>query len=411
MKVIKLFVPLSIFALSLNACKKESSDGILDKEATSESLKESFDRQSASKGNSLSFNDNFKSKILWNTAEFRGTDTAIVKVELLNDVKVYTNDSIPVDMSRNLIVKATKSADGNWQFVKVIYLPEQGKDLPNGFTGKIISEGFFNHDFLISKYYGGQVYFSRFNSNNTWMKDNLPVKLKAGTNDGFAGCEPEEETVVIGYVEGYINTVWHKPKYPNNDRCLDGGGSGDPYGPIVPVGGSGGSQGTPDDLNSLSITEMVEFANLELEYRSRMGTEELAIYEKMSTKNKFAYLTNAKQAEQTAKAKFSSSTLYNGKGDAFRHAYFHALNSITIGSELSKKLGDAHEIGAPSLEKEMDLYNNALGRSYLQNSHVGESPQEFISRSITGGDLKYLSPLGLNGVVIPNVTKLIPTNK
>lgn len=53
---------------------------------------------------------------------------------------------------------------------------------------------------------------------------------------------------MIDYVEGYINTVSHKPKYPNNDRCLAGCGIGDSFGPIVPVGGSGaggGSQGTP----------------------------------------------------------------------------------------------------------------------------------------------------------------------
>lgn len=175
--------------------------------------------------------------------------------------------------------------------------------------------------------------------------------------------------------------------------------------------GGGGRPKNPDDINSLTASERVAFANLEIEYRSRMGAEELAIYEKMSAKNKFAYLTNAKQAETAAKAKFSSSTLYNGKGDAFRHAYFHALNSITIGPELSKKLGDAHEIGAPPLEKQMDIFNNDVGRNYLQNSNVGESPQEFISRSLLGGGLRYLSPLGLNGVVIPNVTKLIATNK
>lgn len=142
-----------------------------------------------------------------------------------------------------------------------------------------------------------------------------------------------------------------------------------------------------------------------------MSAEEFTIYHHMSLKNRFTYLTNAKQAEETARAKYPASSLYNGKGDAFRHAYFHALNSITIGSELSLKLGNAHEIGSDLTEKAIDLYNNAFGRSYLQTSNVGESALDFVSRSLSNGSLLYLYNLGINDTVIPNVTQLIPTNQ
>lgn len=57
---------------------------------------------------------------------------------------------------------------------------------------------------------------------------------------------------------------------------------------------------------------------------------------------------------------------HNDCGDAFRHAYFNALNTKSIGADLAKEFGDAHECGTPRnqlQEKTMDLHNNLVGRN------------------------------------------------
>ena len=63
--------------------------------------------------------------------------------------------------------------------------------------------------------------------------------------------------------------------------------------------------------------------------------------------------------------------LHNGKGDAFRHSLFNALNTQTVGKDVTKKLGDAHEEdrpGQPANEKKMDLNNNEVGRDIAESN-------------------------------------------
>lgn len=58
----------------------------------------------------------------------------------------------------------------------------------------------------------------------------------------------------------------------------------------------------------------------------------------------------------------------NDNSDAFRHAYWNALmaNDPEVGPNWAQRWGNAHEEGTlsnPPLEKEMDLFNNDVGRS------------------------------------------------
>jgi hypothetical protein len=52
-----------------------------------------------------------------------------------------------------------------------------------------------------------------------------------------------------------------------------------------------------------------------------------------------------------------------GISNAFRHAYWNALNASTagVGPNIAKLFGDAHEVGSTGLATEMDLFNNAVG--------------------------------------------------
>ncbi|MDR1225501.1 MAG: hypothetical protein LBK47_01200 [Prevotellaceae bacterium] len=84
-----------------------------------------------------------------------------------------------------------------------------------------------------------------------------------------------------------------------------------------------------------------------------------------------AFAVNANQAKSEAAIRFPES-LHNGSGDAFRHAFWSALNAYDQGRGLAEQFGNAHESGPgnPEAEKNMDLHNNSVGYD------IGEEAQE-----------------------------------
>ena len=54
---------------------------------------------------------------------------------------------------------------------------------------------------------------------------------------------------------------------------------------------------------------------------------------------------------------------HNDDSDAFRHCYWSCCMTNAIGAEAAKSFGDGHEEwdGNPQCEKNMDLFNNAMG--------------------------------------------------
>ena len=76
-------------------------------------------------------------------------------------------------------------------------------------------------------------------------------------------------------------------------------------------------------------------------------------------------LANGKLALKYSEDLSKKEVLHNGNGDAFRHTLWNYGMAIDVGQSFAKKWADAHENGAsgqPDLEKEMDLYNNKVGR-------------------------------------------------
>ncbi len=109
----------------------------------------------------------------------------------------------------------------------------------------------------------------------------------------------------------------------------------------------------------------------------------------------------------------------NDRSDAFRHAYFQALNTMDFGATLTQQFADAHESQVPSdllLEKQMDLFNNAVGiyygYTYVTSNDIMAT---FIHDwAILKGQLRYLNPTDFNIYfhgIIPGTTQLTPTNE
>jgi hypothetical protein len=132
----------------------------------------------------------------------------------------------------------------------------------------------------------------------------------------------------------------------------------------------------------------------------------------------------------------------NDKKDAFRHAFFNAINTRDVpprvfpvpitASAIVKQFADAHETETlPQfvLEKQMDLFNNQIGIDYCWNCFTtsNNTIADAIMAKLQAGELRYLSPLDItnypfynkdipgcttctNGI-IPGLTILIPTNQ
>ncbi|MGB4772792.1 MAG: hypothetical protein WBP58_15110 [Chitinophagaceae bacterium] len=167
--------------------------------------------------------------------------------------------------------------------------------------------------------------------------------------------------------------------------------------------------------------ETPEILAFEAQYIYVMSERERSIYLSMTRAQQLAYLHNAQIASKSAEALFPANQLVNGKGDAFRHALFHALNARSIGEALTKALGDAHELNSNSvLETRMDLFNNQIGINIGLNYEIGPySPalgirreiEQIVLAAIDRGDLRYIPPLNAAGLEIPNVSQLKPTNE
>jgi|GEM_PF-1541838 len=118
---------------------------------------------------------------------------------------------------------------------------------------------------------------------------------------------------------------------------------------------------------------------------------------------------------------------HNGKQDAFRHAFFNAINTrdvpprnvpYTSSTQIVRLFSTAHESEVPpnlALEKEMDLWNNEIGITSCQFCYPlitsNESIKDDILFKISHGVLRYLFPLDANENIKPGETQLIPTNQ
>lgn len=103
---------------------------------------------------------------------------------------------------------------------------------------------------------------------------------------------------------------------------------------------------------------------------------------------------DAETARKAAENRYPPNELHNGKGDAFRHAYWNALMTKRHGADYAKQFADAHETNPnqPADEKEMDLHNNEVGRRIaMENPNAtDEELANLIMQAVERGELKTL---------------------
>jgi hypothetical protein len=132
----------------------------------------------------------------------------------------------------------------------------------------------------------------------------------------------------------------------------------------------------------------------------------------------------------------------NDKKDAFRHAFFNAINTrdapprvfpvLLTASYIVRLFSNAHESETPQqlqMEKQMDVFNNDVGINYCWNCYntSDDAIANAIKVKLDAGLLRYLSPLdnanhppynsnnpnctSCSNGISPGITQLIPTNQ
>lgn len=154
--------------------------------------------------------------------------------------------------------------------------------------------------------------------------------------------------------------------------------------------------------------------NFEQDYRTKMSDDELSLFDNLSREEQIKYLWSAKDAwDKTDELYFTPCEKYNGKGDAFRHAYWNALSTQRLGVALTNQLTTRHE-NRPSLypynrkENEMDLFNNQIGRNI--GSQSLNSIIQDIQTALNNGELRYISNQASNCRATYS-SQIIPTNQ
>ncbi|PZR21233.1 MAG: hypothetical protein DI539_08645 [Flavobacterium psychrophilum] len=113
---------------------------------------------------------------------------------------------------------------------------------------------------------------------------------------------------------------------------------------------------------------------------------------------------NKAVAEQATNNRFGNvPQLLNGKPDAFRHAFFNAINTVKLRKYYTEIFATAHESEVSQFfikEKQMDLHNNEVGMDFIEFDHPNMTNTTEINNGIyqllINGELVYLSPINYN---------------
>lgn len=118
--------------------------------------------------------------------------------------------------------------------------------------------------------------------------------------------------------------------------------------------------------NNYSTVNNYQLKSFGLPYENRLNEKEKELFNSNVLKGVRA-LNYAYNSKVRAEARFVSSSLYQGNGDAFRHCLWNALMTKDLGASYAKQWGDAHEYGQSGIDTEMDLCNNSMGRRIVNS--------------------------------------------
>ncbi len=174
-------------------------------------------------------------------------------------------------------------------------------------------------------------------------------------------------------VEGVIKTTIETNREENQSIIIERGGVLTEYDfceiyNIYETNLAKGIQLTDNEILTLLVKKINDKENQPSTYAYNLlgknaTKEELLLVAKYPTQS-VKIFNNSSTASNTASSLYKAETLYLGNGDAFRHAYWNALNVKSVGADIAKAFANAHESETPEgNDKTMDLRNNTVGRN------------------------------------------------
>ena len=174
-------------------------------------------------------------------------------------------------------------------------------------------------------------------------------------------------------VEGVIKTTIETNREENQSIIIERGGVLTEYDfceiyNIYETNLAKGIQLTDNEILTLLVKKINDKENQPSTYAYNLlgknaTKEELLLVVKYPTQS-VKIFNNSSTASNTASSLYKAETLYLGNGDAFRHAYWNALNVKSVGADIAKAFANAHESETPEgNDKTMDLRNNTVGRN------------------------------------------------
>ena len=185
-------------------------------------------------------------------------------------------------------------------------------------------------------------------------------------------------------VEGVIKTTIETNREENQSIIIERGGvlTEDDFCEIYNIYETNLAKGielTDNEILTLLVKKINDKENQPSTYAYNIlgknaTKEELLLVAKYPTQS-VKIFNNSSTASNTASSLYKAETLYLGNGDAFRHAYWNALNLKSVGADIAKAFANAHESETPEgNDKTMDLRNNTvdrnIGRIYSNSSNA-----------------------------------------
>ena len=174
-------------------------------------------------------------------------------------------------------------------------------------------------------------------------------------------------------VEGVIKTTIETNREENQSIIIERGGvlTEDDFCEIYNIYETNLAKGielTDNEILTLLVKKINDKENQPSTYAYNIlgknaTKEELLLVAKYPTQS-VKIFNNSSTTSNTASSLYKAETLYLGNGDAFRHAYWNALNVKSVGADIAKAFANAHESETPEgNDKTMDLRNNTVGRN------------------------------------------------
>ncbi|MGJ1267022.1 hypothetical protein ACR78G_07520 [Sphingobacterium spiritivorum] len=221
------------FLACLYGCRQDQQLELNPEIENSQSLKLDFEQKTGYNEKDIYFlNPNFRTSIKWSRIVWKSTDTAYIKVNVLDELSYPLGDTV-ISLQDQVWIKAFKNSRKEWRYLLLTFIPVETK---KAFSGTIISSSILSNSTKIATFSKGE---NIKNLNQT----NVTTIEKYNKSMGSLVKMAAGKKCVYAYVNGQLNQI----SCTDTDEIDDGDGGiyddpppnpGDYYPTNPPIGGS-----------------------------------------------------------------------------------------------------------------------------------------------------------------------------